>query len=53
MTLEALPVGADAWTPVATGTATGRGHPDIPTSVPAHADYRVVSGAPRPSHRCG
>ena len=44
VTLEALPVGAVAWTPVATGTASAAGTAELSTSVSATADFRMVSG---------
>jgi hypothetical protein len=44
VTLESSPTGAGTWTPVSTGTASAAGTVSIPVTVPATADYRVVSG---------
>ncbi len=45
VTLEALPVGALAWTPVATGTASAAGTAELPAQVPTTTDFRVVSAS--------
>jgi hypothetical protein len=45
VSVETLPVGATAWTPVATGTASAAGTVGVRVAVPATADFRVVSGA--------
>ena len=44
VTLESSPTGAGTWTPVSTGKASAAGTVSIPVTVPATADYRVVSG---------
>ncbi len=44
-TLEALPVGALAWSTVATGSASAAGTVELSAPVPATADFRVVSGS--------
>ncbi len=45
VTLEQLPVGGTAWTPVVTGTASQAGTVDLgPAPMPATADLRLVSG---------
>ena len=45
VSLETLPVGAVAWSPVATGTASAAGTVELSAPVPATADFRVVSGS--------
>ena len=44
VTLESLATGATDWTPVATGKASPSGTVVLPVTVPATADYRLVSG---------
>jgi hypothetical protein len=44
VTLEALPVGATEWTPVAAGTASQAGTTSLQATVPTTEDLRLVSG---------